>query len=413
MSPYQPQQGISSLVNHLGEQNNSLYAHVTPIYETSAFYFPDVATGADMFAHKQPGYIYSRLDNPNHRQLAEKIAALEALELLRAHPDVLPTHLVRGRLFASGMAAVTAAILARAQAGQTIIAQESIYGASYSFLNKLAPRYGLNVVWLRQPAPQAWEDAFQNNPTAVLAYAESPANPAMQVVDLAAVADIAHHYGAWLAVDNTFATPWCQRPLALGADLVIHSTTKYISGHGHTVGGALVSQHLDFMDTDLRTVLEILGAAPSPFDTWLTNIGLKTFALRMQRHCDNAMQVAQFLEAHPAVAAVHYPGLESHPQHAIACRQMLTFGGMLSFELKGGLQAGETMMNRVRLCTLAVSLGNVDSLIQHPASMSQSTVPVEMRHQMGVSDGLVRFSVGIEEVEDIIADLAQAMSAGD
>jgi methionine-gamma-lyase len=231
----------------------------------------------------------------------------------------------------------------------------------------------------------------------------------MAVVDLKPLAELAHHYGAWLAVDNTFATPYCQRPLSLGADIVMHSTTKFLSGHGALTGGVVVSAHPDYVHKTLYTFVKVLGGIPSPFDTWLANLGLKTFELRMQRHCENAMQVARFLATHPAVAEVHYPGLEADPGHSIAAQQMLAYGGMLSFELKGGIQAGTRLMERVRLATLAVSLGMVDTLIEHPASMTHGPVPREDRLNQGITDGLVRLSVGIENLPDILADLEQGL----
>jgi len=231
----------------------------------------------------------------------------------------------------------------------------------------------------------------------------------MAMVDLKVLAEIVHQHGAWLAVDNTFATPFCQRPLSLGADIVAHSTTKFLSGHGALTGGAVVSTHPDYIQTGLYKFVKVLGGIPSPFDAWLANLGLKTFELRMQRHCENAMEVARFLSSHPAVAKVYYPGLEDDPGHAIATRQMHAFGGMLSFELKGGMQAGIRLMERVRLATLAVSLGNVDTLIEHPASMTHGPVPREDRLSQGITDGLVRLSVGIEDLPDILADLEQAL----
>ena len=243
----------------------------------------------------------------------------------------------------------------------------------------------------------------------MLAYAESPSNPTMAIVDLREAARVAHEHGAWLVVDNTFASPVCQRPLTLGADIVVHSTTKYLTGHGLMIGGAVVSTQLEFMKNELNSILKNLGANVSPFEAWLANTGLKTLEIRMQRHCENAQKVAEFLEGHPAVARVWYPGLPSHPDHELAKKQMTGFGGMISFELKGGLEAGKQMMNRVQLCTLVVSLGNTDTLIQHPASMTHSTLTPEIRNEMGLTDGLVRLSVGIENVEDIITDLDQAM----
>jgi len=223
------------------------------------------------------------------------------------------------------------------------------------------------------------------------------------------VAEIAHRYNAWLMVDNTFATPYGQRPLTLGADVTLHSTTKYLSGHGVIVGGTVISNHVEWVHKDLYAMLKMLGGSESPFDCWLANIGLKTFELRMKQHSINAMEVAHYLEKHSKIAEVYYPGLESHPDYAIAKKQMYSFGGMIAFELKGGLKAGEALMNNVQLATLAVSLGNVDTLIQHPASMTHSGMPREARLQAGITDGLVRLSVGIENVEDIIADLDEAL----
>ena len=349
------------------------------------------------------------MDNPNQHVLEQKIAALEGLDLLKKEPNRPQDEIVECIVFSSGMAAATSAILARVQSGQTIIAQETLYGATFSFLHDMAPHYGIKVVWISDPTREAWEEAFRQHPDARAAYAESPANPTMALTDLKAAAEIAHKYGAWLIVDNTFSTPYCQRPLTLGADIIVHSTTKYIGGHGQVIGGAVVSRHVDFVEKELYSVLKLLGGSASPFDCWLINAGLKTFEIRMERHCENAMKVARFLEKHPAVAEVYYPGLESNPQHELACEQMLHFGGMIAFELKGGLAAGEKMMNSVKICTLAVSLGTIDSLIQHPASMTHSSVPADLRKQVGITDGLVRLSVGIENVEDIIADLDQAL----
>lgn len=408
MTQINPDLGLSTLVNHVGEGENPLHAHVMPIYQTSTFSFPDVETGAAIFKGEAPGYIYTRLSNPNLDQLAHKIAVLEGLDLLRQEPEKPDKEIVGGMVFSSGMAAVSSAVLARTRAGQTIIAQESLYGTTFTLLSELAPRYGIKVVWLKDTSPDQWERAFSQNPEAVAAYIETPVNPTMAVVDIARISEIAHRYGAWVIADNTFATPFCQRPLTLGADVVVHSTTKYISGHGLTIGGAVVSRHVNFINNELNGMLKMLGGVCSPMDAWLANNGLKTFELRMQRHCDNGLQIARYLEQHPAVEHVYYPGLPGHPDHELAKRQMLAFGGMLSFELKGGLRAGEDLMNRIKVMTLAVSLGNVDTLIQHPASMSHSNVPREVRIKAGLSDGLVRLSVGIENCEDLIADFEQA-----
>ncbi len=410
MSAFNPKQGIGTLVNHIAEGDNAHNAHITPIYQTSTFGFPDVATGAQRFSGEAPGYIYTRLSNPNLDQTARKIAALEALDLLRAQPDCNPQEIASAQMCASGMAAITTAIQSRVKNGETIIAQDSLYSATHIYLKEIAARQDIHVVFLTDLSPECWEKAFREHPGTTLAYAESPANPTMALVNLEAVAEIAHRHQAWLMVDNTFATPYCQRPLTLGADIITHSTTKYLSGHGTVIGGVVVSSHPEFMQHEFAFNYKIMGGCPSPFDAWLTNIGLKTFELRMQRHCENALKIAQFLEGHPKVSRVFYPGLESHPDHALACRQMHTFGGMISFELKGGMQAGIWLMEHVQVCSLAVSLGNVDSLICHPASMTHSTVSREERETMGLSDGLVRFSVGIENTEDLLTDLDQALA---
>ncbi len=401
--------GLSTLVNHYQESGNPLNAHVTPIYQTVTFSYPDTVAGAAIQRGEQEGYFYTRAGSPNAHQLARKYAMLEGLELLRGRPETAADEIVAAEVFASGMAAITSAVLARVSAGETIIAQQALYGATFNFLHEVAPRLGIQVVWVTDATPGGWEQAFAAHPHARLAYAESPVNPTMRVVELAPIAEIAHNHGAWLMVDNTFATPFCQRPLSLGADVVVHSTTKYLAGHGVVVGGAVISRHPEYIHKEVHQRLELLGGISSPFDAWLANLGLRTFELRMLRHCENALVVAHYLQAHPKVAEVHYPGLESDPGHAIARRQMRAFGGMLSFELKGGLQAGAALMEAVRVATLGVSLGNVDTLIQHPASMTHSGVPPEERLRMGIRDGLVRLSVGIENAQDLIDDLDQAL----
>ena len=413
MTPLDPKAGIGTIVTHYQEGNNQYHAHITPIFQTSTFGFPDVATGAAIFAGEQPGYIYSRAGNPNVTQLAKKYAYLEGLDLIRQQPDREPDAIVAGRVMSSGMAAISAAVMGHVTAGEKVIVQRELYGNAFRFFHEVAPRIGVQVVWVDSMDARDWDAAFDAHPDAKLAYVETPANPTLSVLDLAAVAEIAHARGAWVMVDNTFATPYHQRPLALGCDVVVHSTTKYLTGHGVVIGGAIVSTHLEYMHAKkdgVGLLARVMGPAVSPFDAWLANLGLKTFEIRMQRHAENAMALARWLESHPQVAKVHYPGLESHPGHAIARQQMVNgFGGMISFELKGGFDAGVTVMNHVRLATLAVSLGNVDTLIEHPASMTHASVPPEERRKVGITDGLVRLSVGIENVVDLMADLDQAM----
>jgi len=413
MNKFSADQGFGTIVNHAHEGNNPHHAHISPIFMTSTFAFPDVQTGADIMSGQQDGYAYTRTDNPNARQLGAKIAILEGLDLIRKNPDKSPDEVVRGRAFSSGMAAITSAILGRVQAGETIISQKPLYSNAFRFLNELAPRFGINVVWVDTIEVESGQAAFAANPNAVLAYTESPTNPTMDVVDLQAVVNIAHAHNAWAMVDNTFSTPYSLRPLSMGFDAVVHSTTKYLSGHGLFIGGAVISRHPDYFEpreNQLFLTAKVLGGTPSPFDAWLGNVGLKTFEVRMQRHFENAMQIARWLDQHPKIEKVNYPGLESHPGHELAKSQMQNgFGGMISFELKGGYDSGVTLMENLRLITLAISLGNVDSLIQHPASMTHSPVPREERLKMGLTDGLVRFSVGIENCEDLIADLDQAL----
>ena len=408
-----PDAGLSTIVTHYLEGDHPYHAHIMPIFQTSTFGFPDAATAQAVFRGDMPGYLYTRAANPNADQVAQKYAYLEGLDIIRDHPETAPEDLVYGRLFASGMAAISSAVLARAGAGDTVITQRHLYGNAYRFFNEVAPRFGIQVVWLDDLSAEGWARAFEAHPTAVLAYTETPTNPTMRVVDLEAVARIAHEYEALVLVDNTFATPYHQRPLTLGCDVVIHSTTKYLTGHGVLIGGAVISTIREYMLGKERSVAHmsrILGPTPSPFDAWLAHLGLKTFELRMQRHAENAMLIARWLDAHPKVSRVHYPGLATHPEHDIARRQMFNgYGGMISFELVGGYEAGVTMMENVRLATLAVSLGNVDTLIQHPASMTHIGVPPEERARVGITDGLVRLSVGIENVEDIIADLEHAL----
>ena len=294
--------GIGSLVTQFTEKDNPNHAHLAPICQTSTFALPDVQTGADIFAGENDGFSYTRGDNPNSRQLARKLAALEGIDILKANPDSEVDELVKGRMFASGMAAITTALMARLEAGSTVITQKTLYGNTYNFMKKIAPLYGINVVWVEGSDNAAWQTAFEQHPDAAVAYFESPANPNMEIVDIPHVCALASEFNAWTFIDNTFATPYCQRPFSLGVDVVIHSTTKYLGGHGTIIGGAVISRHPDFfhpMDERLILTSKVFGGCPSPFDAWLTNIGLKTFELRMQRTIENATIAAEWLEDHP------------------------------------------------------------------------------------------------------------------
>ena len=396
-------QQFSTAAIHAGEIHDAQGAHVTPIYQTSTFTFTDMAAVEAYASGEANSYIYSRGGNPGRTALAEKLAALEVFNLIQQGEAVT------AEIFSSGMAAISAALLGVAQAGDHVIAQSVLYGSTDHLVAELLPQYGIGTSRVPGLAAEALIRELEAQPNTTAVYLETPANPTMSLVDITAAAEIAHAHNARLIVDNTFATPALQRPLELGADVVVHSTTKYIGGHGTIIGGAVVSHDLTLMEEKIVPMIRYLGGVPSPFDCWLTNLGLKTLPLRMERHCANAMQVARFLAEHEGVTAVHYPGLESFPQHDLAKRQMDDFGAMIAFEV-ADYEAATRLLNRVQLCTLAVSLGNLDTLIEHPASMTHSSVDPEIRRQIGISDGLIRLSVGLEAAEDIVADLAQALT---
>jgi len=396
-------QQFSTAAIHAGEIHDAQGAHVTPIYQTSTFTFADMAAVEAYASGEANSYIYTRGGNPGRTALAEKLAALEGYNLLQKGEAVT------AEIFSSGMAAISAALLGVAQAGDHVIAQSVLYGSTDHLVAELMPQYGIGTSRVPGLAAEALIRELEAHPNTTAVYLETPANPTMSLVDIAATAEIAHAHNAKLIVDNTFATPALQRPLELGADVVVHSTTKYIGGHGTILGGAVISHDLTLMEEKIVPMIRYLGGVPSPFDCWLTNLGLKTLPLRLERHCANAMQVARFLEEHEGVTAVHYPGLESFPQHDLAKQQMDDFGAMIAFEV-ADYAAATRLLDRVRLCTLAVSLGNLDTLIEHPASMTHSGVDPEIRRQIGISDGLIRLSVGLEAAEDIVADLEQALA---
>ncbi len=305
------------------------------------------------------------------------------------------------------MAAATTAVLTCCRCGDHIVSGDTLYGGTHEFFTKTLPRLGIDVTEVPAHDPQNFADAITDKTK--LVYLESPANPTLVLSDIAAVAKIAHQRGIPVLVDNTFCTPYLQNPLELGADIVMHSATKYIGGHGDTVAGVLVSSQEWIMEARMETLRDV-GGCISPFNAWLLLRGLKTLPVRMDRHMSNAMEVAQFLSYHPKVKEVIYPGLKTHPQHELACRQQRGFGGMISFMVEGGREAGRVVMDNVRLCTLAVSLGDVDTLIEHPATMTHSTYSPEELKKVGIDPGMVRLSVGLENVEDIIEDLRAALA---
>ncbi len=308
---------------------------------------------------------------------------------------------------ASGISAITTALLTLCQQGDHIVSANAIYGCTHAFLSHSMPRFGINTSFV--DATNIAELKAAIRPETKVVYIETPANPTLTLVDIETVAGIAHQHGALLIVDNTFMSPYGQQPLRLGADIVVHSVTKYINGHGDVIGGVIIGKK-EFIDQARYVGLkDITGGCMSPFNAWLTLRGAKTLGVRMERHSSNAMKIAQFLEKHPAITHVYYPGLQTHPQYDLYKRQMSLPGGVISFEITGGFESGRRMINAVNLCLLAVSLGDTETLIQHPASMTHSPVPPEERLKAGITDGLIRLSVGLEDPDDIIEDLQQAI----
>lgn len=376
--------GFSTDAIHVGQEPDpATGAIVVPIYQTSTFVQEELG--------KHKGYEYARTSNPTRAALECNLAALE-----------------RGRFgfaFASGMAAINA-VMSLFKVGDHIVAGHNLYGGTFRLFERVLRDSGLSFTYANTCQLEEVEKAFR--PNTRMLYLETPTNPVMEITDLAAAARLAREYQVVLGVDNTFMSPYFQRPLELGADIVIHSTTKYLNGHSDGVGGAVILNDAE-LAARLKFIQNAAGAILGPFDSWLVLRGVKTLAVRMERHNSNGLAVAHHLEAHPKVEKVYYPGLPSHPQHELAKKQMTGSGGMLAFET-GSLENARTVLKSVRLCSLAESLGGVETLISHPATMTHAIVPPEERRRLGITDGLVRISVGIEDVEDIITDLDQALA---
>jgi methionine-gamma-lyase len=386
------QQGFTSRLVHAGNHIDECGSVVTPIYQTSTFTFKSARQGAERFAGRSEGYIYTRIGNPTVRALEDCVASLEMG--------------VGAVATSSGMGAVTTAYLALLESGDHIISTASVYGPSRTLMEKHLSKFGVAASYVDTSSFDSVQRGLR--PKTRMIYVETPSNPMMQITDLRAVGELAHAQGALLVVDSTFASPFLQQPLTLGADVVLHSVTKFINGHADVVGGILVARDEEMLQR-LRQVMILTGCNMDPHQAFLVHRGLKTLSLRIERAQANAGHIARWLEARPEVAWVRYVGLQSHPQHALALRQMSGPGAMISFELKGGLAAGERLMNDVKLAALAVSLGGVETLIEHPASMTHSGVAEAERREAGISDGLVRYSVGIEDLDDLIEDLRQAL----
>jgi methionine-gamma-lyase len=386
--------GFNTKLVHAGVAKDALGSVITPIYQTSTFAFENAQQGADRFAGAAEGYIYTRLGNPTIMALERNLAELE--------------NGFGATAMASGMGAVSTVYLALLGSGSHVVSTDGVYGPSRVLMEKHMSRFGVESTYLDTSDLENLQAALK--PNTRLVYIESPSNPAMKVTDIEAAADLAHRHGALLVVDNTFASPFLQKPLNLGADIVLHSVTKFINGHADVVGGVVVAKTPD-LHKQLRAMMMNLGCNMDPHQAYLVSRGLKTLALRVERAQENAGKVAAWLEGRPEVSWVRYLGLESHPHHQLALRQMSGPGSMISFELKGGLEAGRILMDHVHLAGLAVSLGGVETLISHPASMTHASMARPDRIAAGITDGLVRLSVGIEDAADILSDLAQALQS--
>jgi methionine-gamma-lyase len=378
---------------HAGDPDDVYGSAVTPIYQTSTFAFKNAQHGADLFKGIEHGYIYSRLGNPTIEALENKLAALEGG--------------FGGIALASGMAAVTTCYTALLSQGDHMIGTSAVYGPSRGVMESVFKSFGISSSFINTSDLEAIRKTIR--PETKLLYLETPANPTMQLTDIAAASEIAHQYGITVVVDNTFSSPYLQKPLELGADVVLHSLTKFINGHADIVGGALIAKD-ELMYNTLHKTMTMMGGNMDPHQAYMVSRGAKTLSIRMERAQKNAQAVAAYLENHPKIAWVNYPGLESFAQRDLAQRQMRGPGSMISFGVKGGYQAGVQLMNQVKLALLAVSLGGVETLIQHPASMTHAGISEKDRLEGGITDDLVRFSVGIEDVEDLIEDLNQALN---
>jgi len=384
--------GFGSKLIHAGNFEDPLGSATTPIYQSSTFKFKNADHGAACFSGEDGGYIYTRLGNPTIGELEETVATLEG-----GYGAIATS---------SGMGAINTVYATYLSAGDHILSHDAIYGPARVVIENLWSRFGIEFTYLDTADLDAVIKAIRPNTRMI--YTETPANPTIGIVDLKGLAEIAHRANIPLVVDNTFCSPYLQRPIEFGADIVVHSMTKFINGHADIVAGIIIAAREEDYKK-LRPVMTNMGCNMDPHQAFMTRRGLKTLAIRIDRAQENAIKIAEYLEHHPQIEWIKYPGLKSHPQHDLAMRQMDGPGAMMSFEVKGGLEAGKTLMDNVRLALLAVSLGGIETLIQHPASMTHSKMIPESRDEAGISEGLVRLSVGIENVEDIIADLEQAL----
>ncbi|MFV0605948.1 MAG: trans-sulfuration enzyme family protein [Niabella sp.] len=399
---------IASAAVHSGHQQQGEKAHIIPIFATSVFTFDSAEQGMNRFSGEEPGYIYSRFGNPTTTAAQEAVANLESFGIKNADGSDLQ---LKALLFASGQAAMATLFISLLKEGDVVLSNSTIYAGTFEFFTEVLTDYNIKTVFADLSNPEHIEELIRQNPEIKIIHIESPANPTMSCLDIEAISAIANKYSIKLSIDNTFATPYLQQPFKYGVDFVFHSTTKFLNGHGNAMGGVLLGKDVELMNTKVTKTQKLLGGHSNPFDAFLLLNGIKTLAIRMEKHCSNAQQVAEFLNAHEAVAIVNFNGLKAHPGYAISQKQMRHAGSVLSFELKGGLDAGKKFINGLKMCTRAVSLGTVDTLVSHPASMSHAKMKPEDRAKAGISEGLIRMSVGIEDAEDILNDLEQALTA--
>jgi methionine-gamma-lyase len=393
--------GWSSVAIHGGHLQDPNYAHQVPIYASSTYVYDTAEQGMRRFSGEEEGFIYSRWGNPTIFEAEQKIAALETFGLGIE---------VKGILHASGMAAISTLMLATLKPGDKLITHYSLYGGTDELVTKVLPSFGITAIIADLRDLNQAEELIRSDKAIKMMYLETPANPTIQCVDIDELSRLAKQHNLLVACDNTFATPYLQQPFRYPVDFIVHSTTKFLNGHGTAIGGILLGRDTELMKTKITKVHRLLGGNSNPFDAFLLIQGIKTLEVRMERHCHNAMEVAGFLEQHDSVAKVNYTGLTSHPDHYTAMKQMRHPGAMLSFELKGGLQSGIDFMNKLNMCVRTVSLGTCDTLLSHPASMTHHSVPKEEKEKYGITDGLIRMNVGIENIQDIINDLEQAAS---
>ena len=399
--------GISTLTLHTAGKENDNFSHTTPIYATSTFTFDSTNEGMERFKGTDKTRIYSRWGNPTFVAAEKTIEALEAHGLKNEKGEPLE---LKALLHSSGQAAMSTLFFSNLSAGDTLLSHYSLYGGTQELMQKILAEAGIKTLLIDVRDLKLLEKTIGENPEIKLIHLETPANPTIQCVDIEAICSIAHQHHIKVSVDNTVATPYLQQPFALGADFVFHSATKFLNGHGSAISGVLLGKDLAFMQSKVWKWHVLLGGNSNAFDSYLLIQGMKTLEIRMDRHCSNTEKVAAYLSKHPAIEKVNYTGLSSHPDHVIAQKQMKKHAPLISFELKGGLEAGKIFIDALEVCTRAVSLGTVDTLVSHPATMTHYGIPREERIKYGITDGLIRMSVGIENYEDLEADLAQALA---